>query len=263
MRPDGAWHDIAMSFSSDSIGAPQVSVFEDGVHLFSWQLNVPIESITPQFHVQLLTQQASLSLDLADIYLVPSLFAPGVDTPWDFAFQENVCPPPEAMTFRTTVGGIGASFFDGYVRFDAQPLIQQNSLAFADFTPTAATPTTILYFLVRANQSEGSETMVTLPGGNILRILENGSNVSWQSFDIDTGVYTTWASSSIRVGNQDFTIVTLVTSANSISVLENGRYGLTRLFAFLFSSSSLPIRSCSKLIVPPVDYVPFPLPHLS
>ncbi|HEV2801414.1 MAG TPA: LamG-like jellyroll fold domain-containing protein [Pyrinomonadaceae bacterium] len=214
IRADGAWHQIVMAFSPGSI-----SLFEDGNYLFTWQQQAGTQ-VTPTFHMQVLTQGASLSFDVGDIFAVPPSFAPGVDTPWDYSFSAGIWPAPEAMTFRVSDGGPQISFGNGYVRFSASPLGQANTWSFLDLHQSGPV-TSILIYRLRVNASGGNETKIVLPGGNILRLTNNGTVASWQYWD---GSFNTLATSGIVAGNQDFSIVTLVTTATQMALLENGVY---------------------------------------
>lgn len=221
VRADGAWHQIVMAFAPGSI-----SLFEDGNYLFTWQQQVGTQ-VTPEFNMQVLTQGASLSFDVGDIFAVPPAFAPSVDTPWDYSFSAGICPAPKAMTFRANDGGPQVSFGNGYVRFSATPVGQVNTCSFLDLHQSGPV-TSVLIYRLRINMSGGSETKITLPGGNILRLTNNGTVANWQYWDDS---YHTLALSSIIAGNQDFAIVTLVTTATTISLLENGVFKYQRNYS--------------------------------
>jgi hypothetical protein len=221
IRADGAWHDVVMAFSPGS-----VSLFEDGRYMFTWQTPVGAQ-VSPQFDMQVLTPGSRLSLDVGEIYSVPSTFAAGVDTPWDYSFQPGIWPSGEAMGFRVAAGGPQVSFGDGYVRFAAQPLQQRNTWTFMDVR-AAAPAVSVLSYPLRVNASGGAETKVTLPGDNILRLTSNGTQANWQSWN---GSFQTLAPSGITAGQPDFTVVTLVTSGTSVSLLENGVFKYQRAYA--------------------------------
>lgn len=221
IQPDGTWHDIVMAFTPDAI-----MLWEDGNYMFTWQTAVG-EQIVPVFDMQVLTAGVDLSFDVGDIYAVPSLFAPGIDTPWDFSFNLNVWPSERAMNITTKPDGLQVSFGSGYVRFAAEPLITQDSSAFLTI-PQSAPAISVLTYRIRVNESADYETKITLPGGNILRLKENGSVANWQYWD---GAYfQTLAPSSIVVGSSDFIIVTLITSATQLTLLENGIFKFNRTY---------------------------------
>jgi hypothetical protein len=221
--PDGTWHDIVMAFTSGAI-----ALWEDGNYLFNWQTAVG-DQIAPVFDMQVLTPGSNLSFDVGDIYTVPPLFAPGIDTPWDFSFNLDVWPSEQAMNITTSPDGDGLqiSFESGYVRFAAEPLISQNSWAFLSM-PQSAPAISMLTYRIRVNESAGYETKITLLGGNILRLTENGSLANWQWWD--GAQYQTLALSGVAVGASDFTIVTIITSATQLTLLENGIVKFNRTY---------------------------------
>lgn len=221
IRADATWHDIVMAFSPGA-----VSLFEDGKYMFTWQKSVGAQ-VSPRFDMQVWSQEANLSFDVGAIYSVPSTFAPGISTPWDYSFRANTSPPAEAMSFQVASGGPQVTFGDGYVRFAALPLSAQNSWSSLDMRQTAPA-TSVFSYPVRVNKSGGSETKVTLPGDNILRLLNNGASSYWMSWD---GSFHTLAQSGILAGQEDFTIVTLVTNGSSISLLENGVFKFQRNYS--------------------------------
>lgn len=207
---NGDWHDITLDFT-----ATTVTLFEDGVCLFTWQTAVGTQ-VSPRFDMQ--TDADALSFDIGEIYSVPSLFADGINTPWDFSFTEHVWPSEQAMTVTTAVTGPQISFGPGYARFAAMPMTGHDVWAFLDM-PLVAPAVSILIYRIRVNVSDGEETKINLPGGNVLRVLNNGTASSWEWWD---GTWHMLASSSIVAGQSDFTIVTLITSPTQMTLLENG-----------------------------------------
>lgn len=217
---DSKWYTVTMVMSAN-----QISLCENGVFLFSWATSVG-SSITPRFDIQVEEERCNLSFDLAEIYSVPSTFAAGVDTPWDYQFSTNLTPLSEAMTFTIPSGAPQVSFADGFVEFAAEPLTQHNkttSLAVTNSSPAQS----IFIYPVRVNASGGDETKIQFPGKNVLRITNNGQSVAWQQY---TGNFSTLASSDIVVGATDFTVVTIITSATSVALFENGVYKFKRSY---------------------------------
>ncbi|BDA79398.1 hypothetical protein LPTSP3_g23280 [Leptospira kobayashii] len=221
IQSDGKWHDIVMIFSSSSI-----SLLEDGNRLFTWGGQVG-QQINPMFHVIGYTRGCSLSFDVGDIYSVPSTYAPGVNTPWDYSFSENCDPVSEAMKFRIGGGGSKVSFGNGYARFSAFPLTQVNQWSFLDIVQKAPVKSILIYRL-RVNESGGSETKITLPGDNILRLTGvAGATASWNRYDRD---FVQLAKSDITAGKSEYSIVTIVTTKTSISLFENGVWKYDRVY---------------------------------
>jgi concanavalin A-like lectin/glucanase superfamily protein len=88
-----------------------------------------------------------------------------------------------------------------------------------------AATASVLSYRLRVNSSGGPETTITLPGGNILRLTGNGTSAAWVAWE---GSFRQLASSGIVAGQLDFTVVTLVTSATSVTLFENGVFKYRR-----------------------------------
>lgn len=221
IKADGTWHQIALMVTPGA-----VTLFEDGKWLFNWANQIG-PSVTPRFDLQVWTSGASVSFHVGDILVAPASFAPGVNTPWDYSFTSGEWPSTEAMTFRIGDGGPQVSFGEGYVRFSAEPLAKFNTWSFLDI-PANGPVTSIFTYPIRINKADGRETKITLPGGNILRVVQNGTAANWQWWD---GEFHTLASSSITVGKPDFTLVTLVMTATTVTLLEDGVFRYVRSYA--------------------------------
>lgn len=211
VRPGSSWHDVVMAFSPG-----RVAVFEDGDRLFD--VAAPVEpEVTPRFDLRVRIPGSRVSLDVGEIYAVPSTFEPGVDTPWDYAFRANVTPASEAMAIRRLEGGPVPTFGDGYVRFSAAPSHvpgAETALELHEPAPAVA----VVCVPVRVNASGGRETTLAFPGGNLLSVVDGGTRAFWH--DGTSSVHL--AASGIAAGAPEPTVVTLVMSATSVSVLENG-----------------------------------------
>lgn len=218
--PDGRWRDITMGFGC-SPGS--VSLFEDGVYRF-YQLIQAIDPITPVFDMRVPGQGSSLSIDVGGIYAVPPLFAPGVNTPWDYSVKEGIAPSDLAMIFDTADGGPQVTFGEGYARFFVDRA--GADLTVASLTvPQDAPAVASVSYRIRVNVSGHDVTSIALPGGNVLMLTQGGQTAAWYKED-----RTLLATSSIRAGAPDFTIVTLVTSPTTLSLIENGVYKYSRAY---------------------------------
>jgi hypothetical protein len=222
IRADGKWHQIILVLTPQTL-----TLFEDGKQLFLWAHPIG-DSVKPRFDIQVLTPGSNLSFDVGDIYAVPSAMAKDNSTQWDYVFLKDTPPPANQIQF-TTDGGMEISYGDGYARVGAWPLRQINAWSHLEF-PRNSPAASVFMYPLRVNQSDGYETKITLPGDNILRLLGNGADSNWQLFDAG-GNFQTLSPSGINPGQQDFTIVTLVTSAQSITLFENGFLKYSRTYA--------------------------------
>ncbi|KAF8328294.1 hypothetical protein F5887DRAFT_1188517 [Amanita rubescens] len=205
-----------------------MAIFEDGRLITVWTTSNPA-SLEPVFDWQILSEGSSLGAQIRSILVIPSTFAPGSNTPWDIAFSCASIPPAdtwEASTQKDDPIPISYSE-DGYMRASTTSLSKSNYSVF----PKVAIPmmkTGLIMYRMRVNVSAGSETKVTLMGKNILRITGGGQTVQWDKWK--AGVFTKLSDSSIEVGSERWTIVTLVYSSNSISLFENGVYKFNRIY---------------------------------
>lgn len=218
IRANGQWHQIVMFVTKTS-----VTLIEDGVLSFTWNKSMA-DSFHPTFSMQVLDCGGNLSLDLGDIWVLPPTPTVSIISPYDYAFL-GAQPPGSIMTFRAESTGPQVTFLDGFARFSAKPQGGFNKWSFLDI-PREANLGVYSYWL-RVNSSGGSETKVTLPGDNILRLTNNGQQASWTLFD-QGGLFQHVADTNIRAGQPEFTVVTLVCSANAICILENGIFMGTR-----------------------------------
>jgi hypothetical protein len=212
IRPDGTWHRIVMAFAAN-----ELTLFEDGAPLFTWQTAVGA-TVSPNFTMQVLTAGANLSIDIASIFVLPRGISLSASSPWDYGFSENQTPSTKLMSFRIAPGGPQVTFENNFVRFAGQPQTATNAWTFLDM-PRSVSPVAVFSYALRVYASGGSETKVTLPGDNILRITNNGASANWCSWD---GTFHTLAASSIVTGASSFVYVTLVISAGGMTLLENG-----------------------------------------
>lgn len=225
IRPDGSWHDIILAFGASS---GRVQLFEDGTYRSYGPLPA-VDSVAPMFDMRVQGKGSNLSFDVGEIYAVPPLFAPGVNTPWDYSFKEGVAPSDLAMTFDGTDDEPQVSFAEGYVRFAGQSAATRDNTASFTVAQDARAVASVS-FRIRVNTAAGGLTCVTLPGGNVLALTRNGQSASWTTED-----GTSLAASSITAGRPDFTIVTLVMSPTAITLIEDGTYKYTRSYAITAS----------------------------
>jgi PLAT/LH2 domain len=220
IRADGQWHQIVMFVTPTT-----VSLFEDGIHSFSWGHPVG-DSFQPNFAMQVLNRGATMSIDLGEVWVMPPATCVDTISPWDYAIL-GAAPPPSIMGFRTQAGGPQVSFGDGYVRFAATPMPSGNKWSWLDVA--GMTMFGVFSYWVRVNASGGSETKITFPGDNILRLTDGGTQALWTLFD-EQGGFQKVGDTSIRAGQANYTVVTFVCSASAICILENGFYVCTRAY---------------------------------
>lgn len=221
IRADGSWHQLLLSLTANTL-----TLFEDGTHLFSWDHQIGA-TVNPVFDMQVYQNGVDLSFDVGDIYALPPTLATSNGTAWDYTFPNNTPLPTTQASFRSD-GGIPVSYANNSVRFAALPMTQTNSVTFMDMQ-NAGPANSIFQYLLRVNASGGHETKITLPGDNVLRLLNDGTVANWQLYDTK-GVFETLAPSSILAGQQNFSLITLVTTANQISLLENGVFKFARTY---------------------------------
>lgn len=209
IRADGVWRTVVLAVTPGS-----VTLFEEGRKLFTWDHPIG-DTINPAFSMQVLTPGANLSFDVGDIYFMPATFASDDSTPYDYVFSEGAPPPSAEMTFRTPQGAPQVSYPGPFVRFSAIPLTGVNAWSFLDMVRSAPAQA-IFQYPLRVNSSGGSETKVTLPGDNILRLTPQANWCSWD------GWFHVLAPAGVTVGKADFTLVTLVTAPDRITLLEDG-----------------------------------------
>jgi hypothetical protein len=212
IHADGQWHQIVMFVTNTA-----VTLIEDGVLSFTWNKSMG-NLFHPTFSMQVLDRGGNLSLDLGDIWVLPPTPTVSIISPYDYAFL-GAQPPASIMSFRTESTGSQVTFFDGFARFSAKPQSGYNKWSFLDIPRTAKFG--VYSYWLRVNSSGGSETKITLPGDNILRLTNNGQQASWALLD-EHGWFQHVADTAIRAGQTDFTVVTLICSANAICIVENG-----------------------------------------
>jgi len=212
---DGNFRQVTLCILTDAI-----YIFEDGTLLGVWYTKVSLP-FQPTFHWQILAAEATLQATLSDIVLVPSSFIPNVNTPWDIALSgaSNAVPNMWQIT-RQPHDPIPISLSqDGYMRASTSSLAIPNSWV---YTQAAFPPANngILMYRMRINASGGSETKVTIFGGYILRITNNGQDLEWDIYF--SGRFWKMANSSIKVGSSEWTVIMIIYSDTSLIFFENG-----------------------------------------
>ncbi|RIA98827.1 hypothetical protein C1645_812318 [Glomus cerebriforme] len=212
------WNDIVMAFSPTS-----VSVWENGLHMFNWEKSVD-EKIKPIFYMQVRDVGGKLSFQIGNIFAVPPLFLASVNTPWDYALSKSSLPDPTVIKISQQPDRpFKVSFEDTFMRISAQPLKKHHQWVYVELTPKLPTYSIIICRL-RINESGGYESKIHFFGNNILRITDSGKTLRWQYWSDQQ--FHDLASSNITIG--DFFLVTMITTENRISFLENGIFKFTR-----------------------------------
>lgn len=214
---------VVLAFSPSS-----VTIFENGSFVSIWNVSVT-PTISPVFDWQILNAKSKLQAQLKNILLIPPTYFSKLQTPWDVDFSNGHIYPndiwsvPEQPYFSVT------NSEDGYMRVATTSLTRRNSWVYPRLTLPLVNPTGLVIYRMRVNASAGSESKITVIGGNILRITNNGTTVLWTLFNAE-GQFVTLAPSSIVVGSNRWTNVQVIYSPDSISLLENGVHKYTRAY---------------------------------
>ena len=203
-------------------------IFENGSYTGLWPTSVPA-AFKPTFHWQILSRASSLQVAIRNILLIPTLVAPGVSTPWDVSFSAATVPSAKLWSIKTQANNpLPVTFGTDNLEVSSPKLSIRNSATWTQLAlPTAASG--IIMYRMRVNASGGSETKVTVMGGNILRITGNGSSVTWNLFDAG-GLFQKLSDSLMKVGSQQWTTVTLVYSPTSVALFEDNLFRFKRTY---------------------------------
>jgi hypothetical protein len=210
VRADGVWRTVVLALTPGS-----VSLFEDGIKLFTWD-NAIGNSVEPQFSIQALTAGVNLSFDIGEILCLPPTFASDDSDPYDYVFTPGEVRPPAGLSFMTPQGAPQVSFPGPFARFISPSPSKHN---WATVTVGATPGEAILQYRLRVNTD--GEAEVWLPG-NVLRVPE----ASWRSWAAPLKAL---AASGVGAGKSDFTVVTLITRADRMTLLEDGLVKLEQM----------------------------------
>mmetsp|Transcript_21775 Transcript_21775/g.56772 ORF Transcript_21775/g.56772 Transcript_21775/m.56772 type:complete len:471 (-) Transcript_21775:86-1498(-) len=218
IQADGEWHNIVMVINPN-----HVYVLEDDDIAFSWTAAAVGSIFRPEFSMQCLDVGASMSIDLGNVVVMPPALHLSTSSTFDYVFTTSKPPPTELIKFRVDPG-LQVKFSNGYARFFGLPMVGLNKWAFLDVVHPGQMHNVFTYW-IRVNSSQGYETKITLPGGNILRLLDGGQTANWCLFNA-AGLFEILAPSSIHAAippsGLEFTSVTLVTSGSTMYLLESG-----------------------------------------
>ena len=221
---DGKRHQVNLFFSPGG-----VVIFEDGLFIAIWMKTIAT-TVQPIFNWQILNAGSSLSAALSGILIIPSSFAPTVQTPWDIALTSKWTLPDNIWKVTTQSGNpIPVTYEPDYMRAATTSLSVRNSAVSPAVVLPPVQPVGIVTYRMRVNASGGNESKITVVGDNILRITDSGSTVLWTRFNASGG-FDTLSPSSIKVGSGTFTNVTLIYSPKTISLFEDGVYKFTRTY---------------------------------
>ena len=214
ISPNSQWHTIVMVITGD-----KVSLFEDGLERFRDKSTRVGKTIKPVFHMQALNRGSNLSFDLKDIFVMPGVSYVQGNSSWDYPMLGDMLPS-SVLTYKERDGGGKFSFDNyGFTRFSSFPQIKHNM--WGNLQVERKVPNGVFTYWVRVNSSGGSESKVQLPGNVILRLVNNGNSASWVTWT--GGRFSPIGPSNIQAGQNEFTVVTLVFSANTVTVMEEGR----------------------------------------
>jgi hypothetical protein len=205
-------------------------IFEDGLFIAQWVKSVSA-NVNPNFAWQILNAASTLSAALSGILIIPSTFAPTLQTPWDIALTSKWSLPSDIWTVVTQpANAIPVTYTTDYLRAATASLSTANSSVTPKAVLPLVNPVGIVTYRMRVNASGGAETKISIIGENILRITDNGATVLWTRYT-SSGSFETLSKSSITVGSANFTDVTIIYSPTTISLFENGVYKYTRTYS--------------------------------
>ena len=212
---DGKLCKVTLSISPNAI-----YIFENGNPIGTWNASTA-SSFKPKFDWQILSKSSSLQATITEIFVIPPLFVPNVNTPWDIAFSSVHDTPADVwQTTKQPGDPIPISFSsDGYMRAQTTSLTNWNSWVYTQATPNMPNDG-ILMYRMRIGASGGSETKVKIFGGYILRITNGGQNLEWDLYI--NSAFVKQGDSSISVGSSAWTVVMIVYSQTNYTLFENG-----------------------------------------
>jgi mannosyl-glycoprotein endo-beta-N-acetylglucosaminidase len=216
-EPGSPWYDVAMVFSGNT-----VTLLENGRYRFSQEVPGGA-TVRPVFAVSSPTAGADLALDIGAFLVAPPTYNEGLSTPWDYAFATNRVPPAEEIVASAPPGGPQIGYGPGYARFSVTPASDAGTEASLTVRQTAPA-VSVQAYRIRTNRFPGDETRIAFPGGQFLRRI--GSRVTWER-QLPDGTFEWQADSRLAPGANEYLLVTLVTSASTVTVLEDGVFAYT------------------------------------
>jgi hypothetical protein len=222
---DGQTHQINLFLSPNGL-----VIFEDGLFIATWVKSVSA-NVNPIFLWQILNAGSTLNAALSGILIIPSTFAPTLQTPWDIALTSRWSLPSDIWTVVTQpANAIPVTYTTDYLRAATGSLSTANSAVIPQVVLPLVNPVGIVTYRMRINAAGGAETKISIIGENILRITNNGTSILWTRYT-SGGPFETLSTSSITIGSANFTDVTVIYSPTTISLFENGVYKYTRTYS--------------------------------